>query len=81
MNHRMRSFLLVSATFVFALAAASSPPQHPKSAGAAVAPRATPTQPPGDATTWKEIDRLVEQQKLAEASAKAEEILRRAIAS
>ena len=74
----MRQALLVPATLLLALAAAWEPPQHPRASGV-IPVHATPTPstaPPGG---WKEIDRLIEQQKLAEASAKADAILQRAI--
>ncbi|HEY4231110.1 MAG TPA: hypothetical protein VGO79_13135, partial [Thermoanaerobaculia bacterium] len=85
MKDRTRLALLVPAALLLALAAAWGPPAHPK--GTVVAPRVTPTPAPAGATAatatadWKEIDRLVEQQKLAEASAKADAILQRAIQS
>ncbi|HEY2797066.1 MAG TPA: hypothetical protein VGK26_04195, partial [Thermoanaerobaculia bacterium] len=84
MKDRTRLALLVPAALLLALAAAWGPPEHPKGT---VAPRVTPTPAPAGATAsaatadWKEIDRLVEQQKLAEASAKADAILQRAIQS
>jgi len=75
MKDRVRNALLVPAAFLLALVAAWAPPQHSKAARV-VAGHATPTPSAAD---WKEIDRLVEQQKLAEASAKADAILQRAI--
>jgi hypothetical protein len=77
------SFLLSAALAVAAVLVprgldASRAPQGP---GAVAVRRAGPayTPTPGAAADWKEIDRLIEQQKLAEASAKAEAILQRAI--
>ncbi|HEY1252964.1 MAG TPA: alpha-2-macroglobulin family protein [Thermoanaerobaculia bacterium] len=68
-----------------ALAVAWAPPGSQRARGAGVAPKATPAPTPatmrGVAPTWKEIDRLIEEQKLAEASEKADAILRRAIAA
>jgi hypothetical protein len=81
MNVRIRRPLLVSAALAIALAAVSASPGAPrrKGAGAAVAVRATPT--PSAVASWPEIDRLIREQKMAEAAAKADEILRRAIQS
>jgi hypothetical protein len=85
MNDRMRRPLLVLAALgvVVTLAVAWPQPGPERPKGTGVAPRGTPTPTaaPDTAADWKEVDRLIEQQKLAEASAKAEAILQRAIRS
>ena len=79
MSVRIRRLLLASAALATVLAASSAPPgpQLRQSSGIAAVSR-TPTAAPAPTATWKEIDHLIEEQKLAEASAKIDEILKRA---